>query len=78
MSFMASTLVCASRANILAGTSTNLDGGKAFAQQFNKIENHLEQQYLLQQFFTAKKYLPGTGRMNSAPQPKDDDRKRTG
>ena len=29
----------------------NLTGGKAFAQQFNKIENHLEQQYLLQQFF---------------------------
>ena len=33
---------------------TNLDGGKAFAQQFNKIENHLEQQYLLQQFFQQK------------------------
>jgi tRNA-dihydrouridine synthase B len=29
----------------------NLSGGKAFAQQFNKIENHLEQQDLLQQFF---------------------------
>jgi tRNA-dihydrouridine synthase B len=29
----------------------NLTGGKAFAQQFNKIENHLEQQNLLQQFF---------------------------
>jgi tRNA-dihydrouridine synthase B len=29
----------------------NLTGGKAFAQQFNKIENHLEQQHLLQQFF---------------------------
>ena len=30
---------------------SNLTGGKAFAQQFNKIENHLEQQHLLQQFF---------------------------
>jgi len=29
----------------------NLSGGKAFAQQFNKIENHLEQQDLLQKFF---------------------------
>ena len=29
----------------------NLAGGKAFAKQFNKIENHLEQQDLLQQFF---------------------------
>ncbi|MGB0449365.1 MAG: tRNA dihydrouridine synthase DusB [Porticoccaceae bacterium] len=29
----------------------NLTGGKAFTQQFNKIENHLEQQHLLQQFF---------------------------
>ncbi len=29
----------------------SLTGGKAFAQQFNKIENHLEQQDLLQQFF---------------------------
>ena len=29
----------------------NLSGGKAFTQQFNKIENHLEQQDLLQQFF---------------------------
>ena len=29
----------------------NLSGGKAFTQQFNKIENHLEQQDLLQKFF---------------------------
>ncbi len=29
----------------------NLSGGKAFAKQFNKIENHLEQQNFLQQFF---------------------------
>jgi tRNA-dihydrouridine synthase B len=32
----------------------NLTDGKAFTQQFNKIENHLEQQDLLQQFFHQK------------------------
>ena len=31
-----------------------LAGGKAFAKQFNKIENHLEQQDFLQQFFQHK------------------------
>ena len=30
---------------------SNLAGGKVFAKQFNKIENHLEQQDFLQQFF---------------------------
>jgi len=32
----------------------NLTDGKAFTQQFNKIEHHLEQQDLLQQFFQQK------------------------
>jgi len=37
----------------------NLAGGKVFAKQFNKIENHLEQQDFLQQFFQQNHIYQG-------------------